>query len=840
MANNIIKTTELIQKANEILAKHAGYLDMAADSYQNYAQSSKLPSDYVNSLKRVDDIQKKIVKSTKDVEKEQKKLQRERVADLKLQKKREQAFDKYEKQLEREQRLLNRTQGLYNKVQRGINEVTRKYQDLAVRKELNGKLSAEEEITLGRLEAKLLKYQTALKKVDANIGKHTRNVGNYKSGFDGLGFSIAQLTREAPAFANSMETGFMAISNNLPIFFDEIAKVNREVKELRASGTQTSSVLSRLGSSFFSLQTLLSVGVTLLTIYGSKLVEFITNTDKATTESENFNKALKEQNNQIKENIQLQNQQLRTLRLSLKTEELRKRIYDAMLNPLDNVADKEALLLELRAKLDAAGVKNTQTLTDENLIISDRLVIANNLIKLYSTEIAIQRQRQKVDEINLNLRKLEQQQFKEGSVEYIRNEERKRFTTDDLRRSTKELIELQKQKIQLEDENNSVSEKTVVITASANKEAKESISIEKERFRFLAGTIPYYEQLISSLQAQQKALGVNKATWDFWQVSIDRAQKSLQELRSELGLTTNEVGTAAFSFPDIQAGFDRASRTNFENDWKDTYNTVSQLGQQAYNTIAEASQASLQTQLSDLETQKNVALQFAGESATAREEIERQYDERRRAIQQKQAQNEKTNALFSSVINTANAVVQALPNIPLSITVGTLGAAQTALIAAQQVPQFWQGGIVGGQQQIMVNDDPFGRKGANYKEVIEKPNGQLLTPTGKNVKMTVPKGTIVHPTYDAFIQSLDSELLTNNIMPVGQGSIMPMVINQGLTKEQIKEVFGQEIGKLNTTIKNKESVLISHDRSGFNTWVFDKHGKRKIMNNRYKGKGGSV
>ncbi len=49
---------------------------------------------------------------------------------------------------------------------------------------------------------------TELKALDAGLGKHTRNVGNYKSGFNGLGNSINQLTREAPAAAVSMSTFF--------------------------------------------------------------------------------------------------------------------------------------------------------------------------------------------------------------------------------------------------------------------------------------------------------------------------------------------------------------------------------------------------------------------------------------------------------------------------------------------------------------------------------------------------------------------------------------------------------------------------------------------------------
>ncbi len=94
-------------------------------------------------------------------------------------------------------------------------------------------------------------------------------------GFNALGNSISQLTREASAFANSVGTGFMAISNNLPALSDAIKGIREQNKQLRAEGKPTESVLKQLGSAFFSWNTLISVGVTLLTVYGKNIVEFV-------------------------------------------------------------------------------------------------------------------------------------------------------------------------------------------------------------------------------------------------------------------------------------------------------------------------------------------------------------------------------------------------------------------------------------------------------------------------------------------------------------------------------------------------------------------------------------
>ena len=72
---------------------------------------------------------------------------------------------------------------------------------------------------------------TKLKAIDSAVGKYGRNVGNYASGWNGLANSVNQLTREAPAFANSLNTGFMALSNNIPILVDEINNVKIKNQE---------------------------------------------------------------------------------------------------------------------------------------------------------------------------------------------------------------------------------------------------------------------------------------------------------------------------------------------------------------------------------------------------------------------------------------------------------------------------------------------------------------------------------------------------------------------------------------------------------------------------------
>lgn len=200
---------------------------------------------------------------------------------LDLVKKQEQISQQAQRQAEKEARATasqiraqEKLNSVYSRVDQKLSGMVKTYRDLAIRKELGAKLTDQEQKNYDYLQQKIQKYDNALKTVDATMGKHQRNVGNYKSAYDGLGFSFAQLTREAPAFANSMQTGFMAISNNLPMFFDEISKIKKANIDLAASGQPVQSVFGQIAKSVFSFQTLLSVGVTLLTLYGSQLVDF--------------------------------------------------------------------------------------------------------------------------------------------------------------------------------------------------------------------------------------------------------------------------------------------------------------------------------------------------------------------------------------------------------------------------------------------------------------------------------------------------------------------------------------------------------------------------------------
>ena len=140
---------------------------------------------------------------------------------------------------------------------------------------------------------------TKIKELDASMGVHTRNVGNYASGFNMLGFQIQQVARELPSLAYGPQIFFSAISNNLPMLADEIARAKKSVDELKKAGQTFTPVWKQIASSIFSWQTLLVAGVTVLTLYGKEITNWVaslfkgkTTIDASAAALERFNSAM--------------------------------------------------------------------------------------------------------------------------------------------------------------------------------------------------------------------------------------------------------------------------------------------------------------------------------------------------------------------------------------------------------------------------------------------------------------------------------------------------------------------------------------------------------------------
>ena len=129
--------------------------------------------------------------------------------------------------------------------------------------------------TIERYNAKIMENE---KLVDSTVDSMTarkRNIGNYASAFNGLDMSVQQIVREIPSAAMGLNTFFLAISNNLPILADEIARAREELRLMNEQGQKGTPVWKQLVSSLFSWQTAMMAGIAVLSMYGKEIGEWI-------------------------------------------------------------------------------------------------------------------------------------------------------------------------------------------------------------------------------------------------------------------------------------------------------------------------------------------------------------------------------------------------------------------------------------------------------------------------------------------------------------------------------------------------------------------------------------
>ena len=199
--------------------------------------------------------------------------------------------------------LLLSEEGSYNKLaaQYELNKI-----------KLNAMSAAEREGTQAgkELEAETLALYVKMQKLQEATGNHRLSVGNYAKSWDGLGISVSQVVRELPAAAVSMNTFFLGISNNIPILIDEIQKLKAENKELIEQGKQAKSVAGSVAKALFSWNTLLVVGLTILSMHGKAIIDWITSVVKGkaavidwSDAIDNINKELEKTNGSYGRNI---------------------------------------------------------------------------------------------------------------------------------------------------------------------------------------------------------------------------------------------------------------------------------------------------------------------------------------------------------------------------------------------------------------------------------------------------------------------------------------------------------------------------------------------------------
>lgn len=149
------------------------------------------------------------------------------------------------------------------------------------------------------LEAKIKELQERLRQLDEtaeNTSSAPAGAEQTVRQYNGLHMSVQQIARELPAATMGLNMFFLAISNNLPILTDEIKRAKAANEELKASGQSTVPVWRQLVGSIFSWQTALMVAITVLSMYGKDIANWIGGLFKAKDATDEVRKSQEEFN----------------------------------------------------------------------------------------------------------------------------------------------------------------------------------------------------------------------------------------------------------------------------------------------------------------------------------------------------------------------------------------------------------------------------------------------------------------------------------------------------------------------------------------------------------------
>ncbi|MEL4307432.1 tape measure protein [Joostella sp. CR20] len=436
--------------------------------------------------------------------------------------------------------------------------------------------------------------------------------------------------------------------------------------------------------------------------------------------------------------------------------------------------------------------------------------------------------------------------------------------------------EIQKLNVSIARENatlQAASQTLVGNTDALKSNTKSTISnnqTKKESKEVIEGSLNALEKTKKELEDEQRSLATNTDEWNKYQEQIDEVEKSIDKLtkgQKALNDVFSGEGTKSGTQDDLfgnnaTAGFNQYLRDKDVENFKDTekqkleiqqryadqreqieqrfYDSIKDLAYEGINSIFESRVTSIDKQIDKNDEYYTNLLANENLTEEQRSALEAERDKKELQLEKEREKREKQAflvrqglAIADIAITAAQASIAALAPPPIGlgpILGGTLipfivgtAALQTGVVLAQTIPQLWTGGEVGENGEIIVNDDPLGVKGANYKEVIEEPNGKLSFPQGKNVKMKVPKGTKVHRNYDDFLASatgmnLQRAVFAMNMNAQGQ-AITESNADQAILSElranrNSNSKVWKEVKKLaNRPINNNVKVELKNSRS---------------------------
>lgn len=211
--------------------------------------------------------------------------------------------------------------------------------------------------------------------------------------------------------------------------------------------------------------------------------------------------------------------------------------------------------------------------------------------------------------------------------------------------------------------------------------------------------------------------------------------------------------------------------------------TSNELRQMAFTFLEQEQDEKYNRLLTELENQKQLELSNSALTQEQKEQINRTYDEKRRALLNEQAKKEKELAIFRIAVETAVAAVSALKTDPtgvLSALIIAQGLAQTALVAAKEVPQFAYGGntmVKGSTDGKLYNAENIG----SFSSGGAVNNASVGLIGEKGAELVIPNWLYTMPSMVDTMSALEGMIYARNF--AGGGNTVNNSVNSTIPSE---------------------------------------------------------
>lgn len=298
-----------------------------------------------------------------------------------------------------------------------------------------------------------------------------------------------------------------------------------------------------------------------------------------------------------------------------------------------------------------------------------------------------------------------------------------------------------------------------------------------------------------------------------------------EQLLGAAGLTGQQIADLEAKNADLRKQISEQSAEELlqkEQKLRDAINNLVQEGfafaQQMINQTAQMNIDSLNTQLAAEQAKHDRSISLAGDDAQAKALIDQQLANKKIAIEKKISQEKRKVAIANkaisaaeTIINTAKAVVAALPNYPLAVAVGVIGALELAAIISQPIPQFAKGTESSPEGLALV--------GEAGRELVFDPSGKTTL---------VDKPTVMHLKGGSIVKNnAETESLMATAEKFGDGYLFNQRANAFTIANQKIDSSGYETALIVDAV-NRNSKQVASAIKQIETHHWDDEGYRRF------------